>query len=265
MALAAKSPTKPDFKVPSLCEASPEYAALIARREGLFAQKATTEKEIAGLIKALRTVPPAERHSKAVAELVGDHISQSEPPRPSRERLNELQQHLNAIDKATRVVDVLISLSATSPTLPTNYTLFRRIGSMKTNGSAQWTLFVQSGDEFLWAVAVQDLSTSGSALYGPTLSVPTGVSVWALHSILINNAITTDSAIVYAQVAENDPGAINAFQRAVTQQVTAISVNGGWLQTRTDTSATIRIRVGLAATTVIVGTRGWIDRRGRDN
>lgn len=34
----------------------------------------------------------------------------------------------------TGVVDVLTSLSVTSPTLPANYTLFRRIGSMR-NGS----------------------------------------------------------------------------------------------------------------------------------
>jgi hypothetical protein len=105
MALAAKSPTKQEFTIPSLCDASAEYAALVARKDGLFAQKATTEKEIAGLVKALRTVPHAERHSKAVAELVGDHLPNSESPRPSRERLNELQQHLNAIDKAIRVID----------------------------------------------------------------------------------------------------------------------------------------------------------------
>ena len=49
----------------------------------------------------------------------------------------------------TGVVDVLVSLSPTSPTLPASYTLFRRIGSMKTDGSAHWTKFVQNGDEFL--------------------------------------------------------------------------------------------------------------------
>ena len=109
MALAAKSPTKPEFSIPSLCEASPEYAALIARKEGLFAQKATTEKEIALVVKALRTMPPAERHSKAVADLVGDHVSNGKSPRPSRERLNERQQHLNAIDKALRVINSRIA------------------------------------------------------------------------------------------------------------------------------------------------------------
>jgi hypothetical protein len=44
----------------------------------------------------------------------------------------------------TGVVDVLISLNATTPTLlPTNYSVYRRIGSMKTNASSQWTKFVQ--------------------------------------------------------------------------------------------------------------------------
>ena len=38
------------------------------------------------------------------------------------------------MNPATGAVDVLFSLSATAPTMPTGYTLFRRIGSMLTNG-----------------------------------------------------------------------------------------------------------------------------------
>jgi len=184
---------------------------------------------------------------------------------------NNTWYHVYLINRPdTGVVDVCISASATGPNLttgniPAAYTLFRRIGSMKTNGSAQWTSFSQLGDEFLWAVAVQDSSTSGAVLYGPTLSVPRGIVVWALHNLLLINTTTADSGIVFSPGAENDPGTVNGFQRAVTGQLAAVSINAGWMQTRTDTSATIRIRVGLSTTTVIVGTRGWIDRRGRDN
>ena len=53
----------------------------------------------------------------------------------------------------TGVVDVLVSLSATAPTMPGSYTLFRRIGAMLTNGSSQWTKFVQTGDEFVGRAA----------------------------------------------------------------------------------------------------------------
>src|SRR5258708_10764511 len=41
------------------------------------------------------------------------------------------------------------------------YTLFRRIGSMLTNGSSQWVKLSQLGDEFLWDVAGQDAAAAG--------------------------------------------------------------------------------------------------------
>lgn len=65
---------------------------------------------------------------------------------------NSTWYHVHLIKRTdTGVVDVLTSLSATAPTLPANYTLFRRIGAMKTTAGGVWTSFTQIGDEFLWA------------------------------------------------------------------------------------------------------------------
>ena len=77
---------------------------------------------------------------------------------------------------------MLISLSATSPTLPTNYTKKRRIGSIRTDGSSHILAFSQNGDEFLWAAAFGDVNTSslGTTATLLTLTVPTGVKVNAL-------------------------------------------------------------------------------------
>jgi hypothetical protein len=58
----------------------------------------------------------------------------------------------------TGVVDVLTSVSATAPTLPTNYMLFRRVGSMKTNGSFQWIKFIQQGNVFYWDSPTLDVT-----------------------------------------------------------------------------------------------------------
>jgi hypothetical protein len=69
----------------------------------------------------------------------------------------------------TGVVDVLISLSATSPTLPTNYTLKRRIGAMYSNSSSQWRSFRQLGDYFFWTLPVMDIN------YYPVPTTLTGV------------------------------------------------------------------------------------------
>lgn len=59
----------------------------------------------------------------------------------------------------TQVVDVLISLSATAPTMPTNYTLKRMIGWVLTNGSSQlvqWIGYV--GGEQAWSVLTADVN-----------------------------------------------------------------------------------------------------------
>jgi hypothetical protein len=109
---AMKSRTEPEFAIPSLGEASPEYAALVARKEGLFAQKGTTEREIARVVEVLRTLPRA-LHQAKIAEMVGDQVPQSESPHPSIERLNELKQHLRAIDQAILVIDSRLSTART--------------------------------------------------------------------------------------------------------------------------------------------------------
>ncbi len=58
----------------------------------------------------------------------------------------------------TNVVDVLFSLSDTAPTLPTNYTLFRRVGWVLTDGSSQFVKFFQVGRQFWWDVKFSELN-----------------------------------------------------------------------------------------------------------
>jgi hypothetical protein len=58
----------------------------------------------------------------------------------------------------TGVVDVLFSLSDTAPTLPANYTLFRRIGWVLTNGSSQFVKFFQINREFWWDVKFSEVN-----------------------------------------------------------------------------------------------------------
>ena len=82
----------------------------------------------------------------------------------------------------TGVVDVLFSLSASSPTLPANYTQFRRIGAGRTNASSQWIRFFQDGDLFQWETPLLDVDVTspGTAAVTRTLTVPTGVRVAAI-------------------------------------------------------------------------------------
>lgn len=67
---------------------------------------------------------------------------------------------------------MLFSLSATAPTMPGFYLLSRRIGSIKTDGSGNWTKFVQDGDTFTWDVPVTDVNASNPGTSAVSRTLP---------------------------------------------------------------------------------------------
>lgn len=184
---------------------------------------------------------------------------------------NSTWYHFHVIRRPdTGVVDVLFSLSATAPTLPTNYTQFRRIGSGRTNGSAQWTAFVQDGDSFSWVTATADVAATnpGIAAVTRTLTVPTGVRVLAkinsIHSnagtslisyFLTTDLSTTDSTPAFAL---NTSGPCGVQSGIAQSTMVALEV---W----TNTSAQIRTRTSNSDANVEhhIKTTGWADDRGR--
>jgi len=169
----------------------------------------------------------------------------------------------------TGVVDILCSLSATSPTMPTNYTLFRRIGSGLTDSTLHWRPFAQLGDLFTWDVGVNDVANilnPGTSAITRTFTVPTGVVVQAW--IADDESDTTSNRFVlWTSLDQTD----------TTPSVTAFTFNltsaggsahfGGELYIKTNTSAQVRYRTSVSgandATNVV--TKGWLDRRGKDN
>jgi hypothetical protein len=167
------------------------------------------------------------------------------------------------------VVAVLVSLSATAPTLPTSYTLFRRLGSMKTDGSSNWTAFLQDGDLFQWATTVQDITANnpGTAAVTRTMSTPLGIRVEGIFNvgaacgvsgatISLSDLSTTDQTLSITVPNYS----IDIFGSAATQ------VSVGNQRVFTNTLSQIRSRVATSAAdiTLYISTRGWIDHRGRD-
>lgn len=162
----------------------------------------------------------------------------------------------------TGVVDLLISLSPTAPTLPTNYTLFRRIGAMRTdNPSHNWTAFTQVGSQFLWVVPVNTVSAGGlnTTPVLVALFVPTGVKVRASFRALITNSAVGMNVLI------NSPDEVSAIPNAVGGNMNAV-VNAAAtfftvdLTIRTDTSAQIRgVSSAAANGSWFVATYGWYD------
>ena len=169
---------------------------------------------------------------------------------------------------AIGAVDIVFSATATPAsgptTLPTGFTLFRRIGSGKTNGSAQWTLFQQIGDEFIWDVPAQDVNANAlgaSALF--TLTMPSGFSLRAkLNVTYISSTVGADllvqSPVVTTQTVNTPIG--NVTLSALVASVAAFA----YVEILTNTSAQIRATASGSAPQFYVVTIGWIDTRGRN-
>jgi hypothetical protein len=170
----------------------------------------------------------------------------------------------------TGVVDLLVSLSATSPTLPTSYTISRRIGSMKTDSSAHWVAFTQFGDQFIWS------SNAASAIdvnYNPTttqssqtVNVPTGVTVlaqirgWFQGPTSAQTLLTLSSPLESSLTTSNgsypSTANVNADSTGTSQSFTA-----GVL---TNTSAQVNVVAssGSGSNLVRMTAYGWNDTRG---
>ena len=166
----------------------------------------------------------------------------------------------------TGVVDVLFSLSATAPTLPTNYTKQRRIGSILRE-SAAIVAFVQDGDLFQRSSPVLDVSAAnpGTSAVTRTLSVPVGISVIARINTDLDVG-AAGSAVYFSDLATTDLAASNtAAPLAQLASNNANDVDASQVHVRTNTSAQIRSRLSAsdANTTLYVATTGWFDRRGK--
>jgi hypothetical protein len=171
--------------------------------------------------------------------------------------------HAFAIAKPDSTVALLASLSIT-PALPSGYTLKRRIGSFKTDGSAHIILFSQNGDEFLWVTPASVVNDIGVAFptsrANLTMVVPAGVVVNTIFSGRFGSA--SPQAITFSSLVQTGT--------AVTSHSNVASHSLGssiYMTLRTDTAGRIQwIADGAgSSTTRIIFTYGWVDRRGRDD
>jgi hypothetical protein len=165
----------------------------------------------------------------------------------------------------TGIMDLLISISATSPTMPTSFTRKRRIGAMRTDGSAQWLKFTQNGDEFLWTIAIQDFAgslTASATAQDLTLSVPPGVKVMARlrgawGNGTANAALLIDAKDVAAVAANSPVGNATAYSPGA-----GVSTRFN-IDVRTDAGANVKIVCTDNGPTAFIVTFGWIDTRGK--
>lgn len=160
------------------------------------------------------------------------------------------------------VFDVYFDTSATAANKPASTTALRRIGSFRTNGSAQILGFKQYGQIIYWNAAVQDVNT-GAPPASATLtafSVPTGVSVYPINYLTVTGPSGGGSQDVYLYSPLHGQGYQPAARLGVFGVTNSPSLGANPPPTQlTDTNAQLFYRVvgGLAAGSV--HTLGWID------
>ncbi|WP_050400354.1 hypothetical protein [Bradyrhizobium embrapense] len=160
----------------------------------------------------------------------------------------------------TSVVDVLMSKSATAPTMPAGYTLFRRIGAVWFNSGVNFSQILQRGREFFWPGSALDVTTTiGTTLQTFALaSCPTGVRVQALLNVIAWNATQNTTWWTHETGITDNPPSYSVGANGL-EASTATSGNASDLRVWTDTSAQICARSSAAGTSYRCFTRGWFD------
>ena len=167
--------------------------------------------------------------------------------------------HVYIIQSTAGVVDVLISTSATSPTLPSGYSYKRRIGSMRTNGSSQWYGFTQVQNNFTWAVPFDDWqypALPGSATL-KAMTVPTSINVVALLNVALDQGPATAYMTVWSP-SQSQPTTPTLVLMLLTTSSPAVACQ---IQVLTNTSAQVYV-IGTSTSGWQETTLGWIDFRG---
>jgi hypothetical protein len=174
--------------------------------------------------------------------------------------------HVFAIRKTSDgSADILFSLSATSPTMPTGYAGSRRIGSFKTDSGGPITTFTMdifSGRRiYRWGTPIMDVSGAslGTTASNYTMSAPPGVNV----RVELNTFAYANNALVYFSC----PDEANLLPANTTGYpgftcgfgvVTDSAMDAGALQLsiKTNTSAQIRARANVTVTLSVLNL-GW--------
>lgn len=167
----------------------------------------------------------------------------------------------------TGVVDVLYSTNITTPTLPTNYTIFRRIGFIRTDGSGVIRPFKNKlGGQFLWVTPVSTTyATPGATAVLRTLEVPSGLVIKAMVNVVLDLPAGAGQrvSITDPDTTDIDP---NNDSANISLYVPASAMGGAYLEVSTNTSAQVRSRVSngaVAGTDLTLNTIGWYDQRGQ--
>jgi hypothetical protein len=149
-----------------------------------------------------------------------------------------------------------------SPTLPTNYTKKRYVGSFRTNGASNILAFTQRGDEFTWTYANQpqdvNVTNLGTTTTNFTLTIPLGIVVKAHMRAFVIQA----ASAVLVVLSSPDEGTMTVNSPVGQDSCGTGLGNVGQtcdLYINSNASGQIAATAASANFTFLAVTVGWVD------
>lgn len=151
-----------------------------------------------------------------------------------------------------------------TPTLPTGYTIWRRIGMVKTQAaSTNWSLFQQDGDNFYWSSPQTEATNVAKSATASTVTlayVPPVTVRWYGNVIF-----TVTSSNGYFLLTPTDATDVAPAVNA-TMTYTRSPGTAGWFQGYVKAiSQQMRIRFDESSSNYWLTTFGWVDQRGKNS
>jgi len=175
-------------------------------------------------------------------------------------KANSTWYYLYVIKNGSGTVDAIFSTSNTAPALPSGYTLYRRIGSVRTDGSGNIRGFVQIEKSIRLKSPPLDLNVTnqGTTSIQRTLTIPVlpVVVSFTMGLINANNAL----AIIYVRATGQDDLAPSATAAPLSFERSQVNDGSDFSAAALPTSdGTLWTRAGGANSTVRISTLGWDD------
>jgi len=177
--------------------------------------------------------------------------------------------HIFAISKTDGTQDYVASLNPKKPTLPTGYTYYRRIRSVRTDGSSNIYKETQNGNKIIFETSIRDLNitteSSSAKANAETFSVPSGISVVPLWAISCTTNTSGGETWLYSDFDMTDAQPTNggaapgATIRIDYTNYTSAMQMSGLLATTTSRQCRVRPQSGGRTQGRMTYTYGYID------
>jgi len=162
----------------------------------------------------------------------------------------------------TGVVDVMFTTTANRATLPTNYTLQRRIGWIRNNGVPTILQFTQVDDYFTLTTQINDAGfTATTSATAVTLTAPPNSIVRFRATTTSTTSVNTTNITVFSEIVEGNVTPDDTTGIGSIGACDIAGADGGHFELRLDGSSQIEHDSDGATYSVDISTYGWIDHR----